>query len=140
MHQVRAFFTMTLLPSVSVLAAGSVYGNTPASATAELYDPTAGTWRTTGAMAIARGLDTATLLGNGKVFVVGGIGPSGTATATTELYDPASAKWQRGPNLIQERAQHTASLLSNGQVLVAGGQVVPPQGAGLASAELFRAG
>ena len=56
---------------------------------AELYDPAAGTWSTTGSLATARSRHTATLLPTGKVLVAGGEGTSGPLTSA-ELYDPAA--------------------------------------------------
>jgi len=65
--------TATLLPNGKVLMAGGSdnndYGN--ASAAAQLYDPTTGTWTGNKAMGNARYAHTATLLPNGMVLVVG---------------------------------------------------------------------
>ena len=86
-------------------------------ASAELYDPTTGTWSITGSLNIARYLHTATLLQNGKVLVAGGTGGDNRA----ELYDPATGTWSMTGGLIADRYGQTATLLQNGQVLVAGG-------------------
>jgi len=63
--------TATLLPNGKVLFAG---GETSGgvTATAELYDPLAGTFTATGSMTVAREGHTATLLANGTVLVAGG--------------------------------------------------------------------
>jgi hypothetical protein len=54
-------------------------------ASAELYDPTVGTFSATGSMITARALAPATLLPNGQVLVAGGSGNSGVL-ASAELY------------------------------------------------------
>jgi hypothetical protein len=69
----RVEHTETLLPNGKVLVAGGGNGNGGgAVASAELYDPTSGTWTATGSLATARSGHTATLLPNGKVLVAGG--------------------------------------------------------------------
>jgi hypothetical protein len=72
-----------------VLIAGG-YNQTSNSyfASAELYDPNAGTFTTTGSMATARYVHTATLLPSGKVLIAGGFGSSGFLAylASAELY------------------------------------------------------
>ena len=70
-----------------VLVAGGL-GATYLSS-AELYDPSSGTWTNTGSMAAARDFHTATLLLNGNVVVAGGFnGVSYLSSA--ELYSPPS--------------------------------------------------
>jgi hypothetical protein len=72
--------------------AGNVAGVTPcfcALASAELYDPAAGTFTITGGLSTEREEHTATLLGNGEVLIAGGSNNTGTL-ASAELYDPAA--------------------------------------------------
>jgi hypothetical protein len=90
---------------------------------AELYDPSTGTWSFTGSPNVPRGEFTTTLLGNGKVLVAGGwCCESYDSSNTTELYDPATGEWSFTGNLNVVRVGHTATLLSNGKVLFAGGE------------------
>src|SRR6185312_8706597 len=100
-------------------------------ASAELYDPSTGTWSPTGSMNTGREFHTATLLKNGKVLVAGGSNDGDLASA--ELYDPSTGIWSKTGSMGTGRAIHTASLLKNGKVLVAGGN---DNGTFLASAEL----
>ena len=60
---------------------------------AELYDPSLGTWTATGALISKRYRLTATLLPNGQVLAAGGIGTTGVATNSAETYDPNTGAW-----------------------------------------------
>jgi Galactose oxidase, central domain/Kelch motif len=91
--------TATLLPGGRVLVAGGFIDggmaaggtNTAASslASAELYDPTTGTFSATGSMGTPRAGHTATLLPDGRVLVAGGsTNTAGDNLASTQLYDP----------------------------------------------------
>jgi Galactose oxidase, central domain/Kelch motif len=121
---VRAQNTATLLPDGTVLVAG---GHNPSPATAslasaEIYDPAAGTWSPTGSLATGRSDHTATLLPDGKVLVAGGFaGVPESELASAEIYDPVSKLWSSTGNLATARAGQTATLLANGTVLIAGG-------------------
>ena len=117
MSAMRVAHSATLLPNGKVLVAGGSNGGYLSSA--ELYDPSSGSWTTTGSLASTRGYHTATLLPNGKVLVAGG--SNGSALSTAELYDPASGAWSTTGPMSAARQQHTATLLPNGKVLAAGG-------------------
>ncbi len=81
----RAGHTATLLPNGKVLATGGTAYLATLNNSAELYDPTAGTWTATGNLATARVGHTATLLPNDMVLVTGGAG-SMTVSSSAELY------------------------------------------------------
>jgi hypothetical protein len=78
--------TATLFPSGKVLIAGGE-GDSGVLASAELYDPAAGTFTPTGSMTVARVGPTATLLPSEKVLIAGGEGSSSWPLASAELYE-----------------------------------------------------
>ncbi len=109
------------------------------SQTAELYDPTTGTFTvTSGPMLAPRALHSAALLPDGRVLIVGGVSQLAAqydqfnpqhalqyyqypiSTYTTEIYDPATDRFSTGP-VIPARVSPTATTLFNGHVLIAGG-------------------
>ena len=72
------------LPGGMALIAGGYDGVAP-TAIAQVFDPVAGTFKTTGSMATARYQPTATSLLNGTVLVAGG-SSSGGYLLSAELY------------------------------------------------------
>jgi hypothetical protein len=91
----RVAYTATQLADGRILIAGGVPGLVgDALASAEIWDPVAGTVEPTGAMSVARADAAATLLNDGRVLVVGGATRSdGSASVTpvgaAEIWDPA---------------------------------------------------
>ncbi len=57
-------------------------------ATAELYDPAAGTWSATASMSTARADHTSTRLADGRMLVAGGYDDNFVGLATAEVYTP----------------------------------------------------
>ena len=118
--------TATLLNNGTVLITGGLVWDSAEdafteTATAELYNPSSGTFTLTGSMAQAVSSQTATLLGSGMVLIAGGEGLSGYP-ATAELYNPSTSAFSNTGNLNTPRSSHTATLLNDGTVLIAGGE------------------
>jgi large repetitive protein len=119
--------TATRLPDGRVLVVGG-FGGIPDTLqasgavldSAEIYDPTSGTWSAVAAMSVARTEHTAMLLPSGRVLVVGGT--DGTTTFTSaEVYDPTSDTWSPVAPMAVARRSHAAVDLGNGKYLMVGG-------------------
>jgi hypothetical protein len=127
MSTLRSGHIATLLPNGLVLMAGgnnSSTGVVNCVASAELFNPSLGTFTPTGSMASARCWGpTATLLPNGLVLVAG--------DGTAELYNPVTGSFVSAGAMRAFREGHSATLLPDGKVLLAGGTHDP------ATAELY---
>ena len=126
----RAQHTATLLCDLAALPCTNpkvlvVGGNAAAGpvGSAELYDPTAGTFTlTAGSLATARYGHTATRLLSGMVLIAGGTVDGTTALASAELFNPATGTFSAtAAPMASARSSHTATLLADGRVLIAGG-------------------
>jgi len=130
MANARFAHIATPLNNGKVLVAGGADASGNPIATAELYDPSTGSFSLTGSMMTARHHFAAALLSSGKVLVTGGLDASGNPLASAEIYDPSTGTFSATQmNMTVARASHTATLLNTGKVLIAGW--------GNATAELF---
>ncbi len=120
MTQARRAHTSTRMPDGAVLVVGGLDELSGALESAEIYDPSDGTWSAVTSMEKARSLHTATLLGDGTVLVAGGEA-GGVRLASSEIFDPTSATWSPAGRMAQARREHTATLLGLGRVLAVGG-------------------
>jgi len=124
LNQARDSHIAVLMDNGTVLVAGGRSASSPdrseATASAEVYDPSSGTWTTAGAMTTARWDHTATVLWDGRLLVTGGTA-NGEAISSAEVFDPASGTWSVTGEMGTGRAAHSAILLGSGKVIVAGG-------------------
>jgi len=120
----RGLLTATPLADGRILIVGGFEPDPGARAlaSAEIYDPVAGTFSFTGSMTVARYGHTATRLPDGKVLIVGG-DPNAATRSTAEIYDPASGTFSTvASQLAVTRINHAAAALADGRVLVFGGE------------------
>ena len=135
LNTARSWHTATLLSNGLVLIEGGFDSNGKVLASAELYNPTSGTFAPTGSLTVARAGNTATLLNNGMVLIAGGQTDHAGAQTAAELYDPATGVFTATGSMNAARDTHTATLLNNGTVLIAGGFGIDLEPMG--SAELY---
>jgi hypothetical protein len=120
--QARTLHQAALRPDGQVLVFGgsSTADGLGGLASAELYDPAAGTWSAAAGMSAARANFTASTLADGRVLAAGG--NDGMADlASVEIYDPVTGTWTPTTPMQLARREHGAALLSDGRLLVIGG-------------------
>jgi N-acetylneuraminic acid mutarotase len=118
----RQAHTATLLHNGKVLVAGGYNGDSSFTGlnSAEIYDPTTGTWTLVAPMNHNHFLHAATLLMSGKVLVVGNWNNSLVET-NAEIFDPVTGVWTDTAGLTIPRARAPMTLLPDGRVLLVGG-------------------
>ena len=94
-----------------VLIAGGE-NNSGALSTAELYNPTNGTFALTGSMHYTHIGNTAMLLNNGMVLIAGG------NASSAELYNPTTGTFTATGSLNTTRYYHTATLTPPGLISI----------------------
>jgi WD40 repeat protein len=132
MTDARAFHTATLLLNGKVLLDSGLTDNTGnLSATADIFDPNAGTHgkftasaSTPGSRAGAASVLFPSGPMAGKVLITGGDGCTTLEVCsanTIDVYDPVMDVFSFPTVMHESRMNHTATLLKDGTVLVAGG-------------------
>jgi len=145
MSVARSDVTLTLLNNGKVLVAGGATGAGEGGTSlnsAELYDPSTGTFSLTGNMTGARADHSAALLNDGRVLVAGGRLDDTSLAGfhylnTAEIYDPVTGTWSPTGSMATPRGEnHDATVvLKNGTVLITGGYSAPD--VPLSSAEIY---
>ena len=119
----RMLHGASLLPSgrVIVFAGFGWPAGVSSAATAELFDPSTGTWSSTAAPSALRYSPSVTTLSSDQILVAGGYDQSNLMTNVVELFDTNTLTWSTTSNMAVSRAGHTATVLQSGRVLVVGG-------------------
>jgi hypothetical protein len=117
----RVGHSATLLSDGRVLVVGGTSDGEAALASAEIYDPSTGTFAPTGSLSTGRWFHAATLLSDGRVLVVGGI-PRHKANGldSAEVFDPRTGVFSPAGTLSFTTEIPTVTRLPDGRVLVAG--------------------
>jgi hypothetical protein len=104
-----------------ILIAG---GRTPdgVSASAEVYDPAAGTFSAIAQMTAARATQDAVLMSDGRVLIAGGFGTTENFLNSAEIFDPSDGSFQPTAAMSSVHAGADGVLLADGRVLIAGGR------------------
>lgn len=115
-----------LLANGQVLYAGGLTspGNgATATAVAELYDPSHGTWSATGSLPVAVARAASARLSDGAILVAGGeTGASGGLTDVAEIYRAGAHGFAPVDHLDTPVAEAATTVLGDHDVLVAGGE------------------
>jgi hypothetical protein len=115
-----------LLDGRVLIAGGLAIEGRQVLASAEIYDPRAGTFSATGSLAEPRSGHAALLLDDGRVLIAGGTGTRDVPLTTIELFDPATGRFAVadplvlavGPESLRSRVR--LAQLANGRVVVIG--------------------
>ncbi|CAF4364452.1 unnamed protein product, partial [Adineta steineri] len=97
MSVARYWHTASTLANGSVLVAGGYNSHSDHLNSADLYNPSTGTWTATGNMSVGRQHHTASTLANGLILVTAGIRVSSLNSA--ELYNPSTGAWEITGNM-----------------------------------------
>lgn len=126
----RGDHTATVLADGKVLVTGGVDDSgdpgTPGASqdTAEVYDPSTGTWSSAGSFGETRRGHQAVRLANGHVLIVGGHDLAGGGLAfrnSARIYDPEANVWTAVASLTLPRSTMAAGVLPDGSALIANG-------------------
>jgi hypothetical protein len=111
------------LPDGRVLVAGGWKNNTVRDqASAEVFNPSTGTFSPVGSLATAREEAATAPLPDGRILVAGGFSSTTDETLTSsEIFDPNTNTFSPGPTLPFETYGPGAAVISGHRILIAGG-------------------
>ena len=107
----------------TVLVSGGYARNFGDPGTTEVYDPSAGTWSTTGSLNSSRHLHAAVSLPDGRILAAGGAADFNTPPAdlaSAELFNPGTGVWSATGSMLTARSGYPAVLLTDGTFLAVG--------------------
>lgn len=117
LNQPRADHTATLLANGLVLVAGGYTPSGP-SGTAELFDPTTGSWHMAAhQLNVARAGHASVRLSDGRVLLVGGVTQGNVQIGSAELFDPQTESFTLAPPLSNAVGSGAVFSLGNGRAL-----------------------
>jgi Kelch motif len=111
------------LPDGRVLVAGGWKNNTVRDQTsAEVFNPSTGTFSPVGSLGVAREEAATAPLPDGRILVAGGYSSTTDETLTSsEIFDPSTNTFSPGPTLPFETYGPATAVLSGHRILIAGG-------------------
>ncbi|MGC1617315.1 MAG: kelch repeat-containing protein, partial [Candidatus Acidiferrum sp.] len=140
MTTARGNHSSALLYTGQILVAGGLTGPGTAlvlTPTAELYNPSTGTFTPTANMSIARGHYAGIVLGDGTIFISGGATlPAGT---NADIYNPATQTFSTTGNFTMVQTGAREAVAPDGTVLLASGVNNANPVATVPNSELFYA-
>jgi hypothetical protein len=129
LHDGRWHHAAVVLDDGRVLVVGGLRSSRAVGAealsSAEVWDPKAERWSTTGELPDPAAQLTASLLPDGHVLAAGGTNPAGGGPAGgNPIWDPENGRWSRDAAGGLMRYGHTVSVLGDGRIVAAGGVTI----------------
>ena len=115
MSEGRGGHSATVLAWGGILVSGGINKTTEEVSaewylrSAEIYEPSSGTFRTVGSMNRGRSRHTATVLEDGRILMVGGRGYGVNGLSEAELFSPTEEAFSTTGSLATNREGHTAT-------------------------------